>query len=398
MSTYSADSDGSTDAHVRHIMQRDRSPLLARPPPPMSDYVTVVPKRSRSRLRRSASPLVVRDRIRITNSDQSHSRPTYFVREQGGEERREQAMHLREELRLQRQLREQERLQSRENGGREMIDFYRREREFELRRAELIQQELERIRLHHITTITRQEQHKYKKIDLRATHRDSDREGWRGVPRDVFDVHRERDLTFHLELPIHIDHSNETEDLSRLRRLGDFAEGKDLIQEHFLDHMNRPIVLVQYAELLFDMADYKALQLLDPKPAFGSGFSLRPMASRLRQLEDGRTRFVYEQTHTHLQRRKRGRYARNSDREELPDPKLKGDEDGIPPDLHSLGSHGTRILHLNWRLLESLCAFHAKGTISEALADAKQALHAVVVHKEISSAEVRGQTLRVSSN
>jgi hypothetical protein len=263
-------------------------------------------------------------------------------------------------------------------------------RELEAERAEELRRDSTR---HRITTVTRREQHKYKRIDLRTTHGDADKEAWKNVPHDVFDVHRGRDLTFNLELPIHVDHSDETEDMARLRRHGNFAEGKSHFEDHFETHLHHPLVLVQCAELLFDMGDYKSVQLLDPKPAFGSGFPGQPStAFRLRQLEDGRTRFVYEQAHTHRRRlgRPQSQSGNRSKRKEDPlsGPAVQGDEDAVPPDLHNLGSHETRIMHLNWRLLEALSIFHIKGTVNEALAAAKQALHALVVHEEISSAEV----------
>ncbi|KAK4449042.1 hypothetical protein QBC34DRAFT_97513 [Podospora aff. communis PSN243] len=285
---------------------------------------------------------------------------------------------------------------------REFQEKVRREVEMQLLRRELEEKRVKELQRteerqwnssrQRIATVTRREQHKYKRIDLRTTHGDSDKEAWKHVPHDVFDVHRGRDLTFNLELPIHVDHSDETEDLERLRRLGNFAEGKSHFEDHFETHLHHPLVLVQCAELLFDMGDYKSLQLLDPKPAFGP--ARQPStAFRLRQLEDGRTRFVYEQAHSHLRRlgRKRSRSGNGSKRKDDPlsGPAIQGDEDAIPPDLHDLGSHETRIMHLNWRLLEGISIFHTRGTVNEALAAAKHALHALVVHEGISSAEVQ---------
>ena len=243
-----------------------------------------------------------------------------------------------------------------------------------------------------ISTATRHESHKHQTIDLRPTHETDTDDIWGASSHDEFHVNRGRDLNVQMEFPVHLDHSDVMEQFSGLRRQGRFRESRDVFVQHLQDYLSHPFIFVQFAELLLDMGDYKSMEGLDPRPAFGSGYAVRPTAFRVRQLEDGRTRFMYKQLHTRFQpRHKFSRYSGNK----VPTPDSKadengGDEKGTPPDLHSIGAHEIRLLHLNWRLLESFSTFHRNGTLNEALADAKEALHSLSVHEEMGSTEVRG--------
>ena len=353
---YSSDEDESIDIHVR----RGRSP---HPPPPNTSTVITQPVRA---LVREPVTVPIREReLRIRDRPQDQHReenrperensPYGRVKREelemtrrGTPSRRANISHHREQnaeiIRLERRIRELTEKESRERRLREM--------------------------LYKISTVTRDESREYRPIDLRLRQNEGDI--LNEVHHDAFSAHRGRDLDFQFELPIHIDYSNEVDILSRLRRQGNFAEATDLFNRQLQDHLHHPFIFVQYAELLFDMADYNSLVALDPRPAFGAGFNYRQPSIQLRQWPSERraNRVVYRSIYHAY-------------------PSSKEDDDTSPPDLHNLGFNEVRLLYLNWKLLKSLSTFHTKGTMDEALADAKDAVHFVVVHDEIGSTEVR---------
>jgi hypothetical protein len=227
-----------------------------------------------------------------------------------------------------------------------------------------------------ITTLKRDVDRRYDLIDLQTSSHNQE------VADDVFSAHRGRDLIFEMAFPLQLDYTNELELFSRLKRHGNFASARAMFKESLQSHMDHPFIFTLYAELLFEMGDYKSLRLLDPKPAFGCipEHKLRPAAFDLRQMEEGSGRFIYQ--------RKRG--TEKAARQHGPNtPDASPAEDGTPEDLHSVGLQESRLLHLKWRLLESLAIFHNSGTVNEALADAKTALHSLVIHDEVGSTEVR---------
>ncbi|KAK3345985.1 hypothetical protein B0T25DRAFT_266682 [Lasiosphaeria hispida] len=87
----------------------------------------------------------------------------------------------------------------------------RLDRQFELRelrrqkRAEEEAQERIWELRYDISTWKRHNHRRYRLINLQTEHRENSRDHqWRGVPHDIFDVHRGRDLTFQMEFPIHL--------------------------------------------------------------------------------------------------------------------------------------------------------------------------------------------------
>lgn len=86
----------------------------------------------------------------------------------------------------------------------------------------------------------------------------------------VLDGHDPQDMTVHLNLPTTDDIGLELEEFSILRRLGNFKAAKAYFKERLGTHRRKPYVFVQYAQMLLDAGDYKALGRLRPEAVFGT--------------------------------------------------------------------------------------------------------------------------------
>ncbi|KAI0899780.1 hypothetical protein F4806DRAFT_453875 [Annulohypoxylon nitens] len=79
----------------------------------------------------------------------------------------------------------------------------------------------------------------------------------------VWDPCHATDVTVHLALSVH-EYLDETlEEFSRLQRLGHFASAKQFFEENLHEHIERPQVLIGYAEMLMEQGDYNALSEID---------------------------------------------------------------------------------------------------------------------------------------
>ncbi|KAI0002303.1 hypothetical protein F4779DRAFT_604030 [Xylariaceae sp. FL0662B] len=67
------------------------------------------------------------------------------------------------------------------------------------------------------------------------------------------------DLTVHLDLDIQDDLEELTDELSRLCRLGHFNTAKQFFAANLQQHLDKPYVLIQYADVLLQQGDYKAV-------------------------------------------------------------------------------------------------------------------------------------------
>ncbi|KAH8891714.1 hypothetical protein GQ53DRAFT_765218 [Thozetella sp. PMI_491] len=125
----------------------------------------------------------------------------------------------------------------------------------------------------------------------------------------------------HLELPITDDLDQELEDFARLRRLGHFKAAKEIFKNSLEEHLGKPYVFIQYAEMLFEMGDYKSLRSLNPEALFGPDinrptFSKRRWMARGAHTNDAPTRLEDEE----LERVERSRFddGRNGRRDDEP--------------------------------------------------------------------------------
>jgi hypothetical protein len=83
----------------------------------------------------------------------------------------------------------------------------------------------------------------------------------------IYDASVARDVTIHFNLEVFQDFDAETENFSRLWRLGNFTAARSFFEQNLmghLSHLSHPVVFIQYAEVLLDMGDYKAFKLLKP--------------------------------------------------------------------------------------------------------------------------------------
>lgn len=88
----------------------------------------------------------------------------------------------------------------------------------------------------------------------------------------VFNGHNPRDITVHVKLPVIDDIELELEEFSILRRLGNFKAAKAYFKEKLINYRHIPYVSVQYAQMLLDAGDFKALSRLQPQAVFGDEY------------------------------------------------------------------------------------------------------------------------------
>jgi hypothetical protein len=72
-----------------------------------------------------------------------------------------------------------------------------------------------------------------------------------------------KDVTVHLEADVFPDIDGELELLNRMMRLGNFKGAKEFFDAHLKQYSNHPAVFVNYAEVLLEMDDFKAVLALD---------------------------------------------------------------------------------------------------------------------------------------
>lgn len=84
----------------------------------------------------------------------------------------------------------------------------------------------------------------------------------------VFNGNNPHNVTVHLSLPVVDDIETELEEFSILRRLGDFKAARSYFKEKLGDYRKVPYVFVQYAQMLLDAEDFKALSKLRPEAVF----------------------------------------------------------------------------------------------------------------------------------
>ncbi|KAI0152447.1 hypothetical protein F4776DRAFT_601617 [Hypoxylon sp. NC0597] len=79
----------------------------------------------------------------------------------------------------------------------------------------------------------------------------------------IWDPSHDADITVHLKMPLQEDLSGSLEELCRLERLGDFASAREFFTENLQEYLDRPQIAIEYAEMLLEQGDYKALSELD---------------------------------------------------------------------------------------------------------------------------------------
>ncbi|KAH9898747.1 hypothetical protein F4778DRAFT_782854 [Xylariomycetidae sp. FL2044] len=92
------------------------------------------------------------------------------------------------------------------------------------------------------------------------------------------------DLTVHLNMDIEEDLSESLEELSRLCRLGHFTIAKQFFADELQHHIDKPYVLVHYADMLLQQGNYAAVAGLDPA-AFRSLKREMPQSKSLKLLK-----------------------------------------------------------------------------------------------------------------
>jgi hypothetical protein len=81
---------------------------------------------------------------------------------------------------------------------------------------------------------------------------------------------KRKDLTVHLEFDIVEDLDENMEELSRLRRLGQYEEAKKFCASQLGGHLGTPYVGVQYAEMLLDTGRFADIEVSDFSHVLGA--------------------------------------------------------------------------------------------------------------------------------
>ncbi|KAL6364430.1 hypothetical protein LRP88_01831 [Fusarium phalaenopsidis] len=147
----------------------------------------------------------------------------------------------------------------------------------------------------------------------------------------VCDPSRPRNATIQVRLPVSPDLDEELEEFNRFVRRGEFGAAKAFFDQYLQIHSAYPWVFVQYAEMLFEMGDYKSLLQLKSEPVFRL-ISLAP----------------------------------------------------IDADFMAL-----RILQINWELLKASCLCHSQHEIGPVLDEICQPEMILPVSEELGSTQVR---------
>ncbi|OTA63621.1 hypothetical protein K449DRAFT_421717 [Hypoxylon sp. EC38] len=79
----------------------------------------------------------------------------------------------------------------------------------------------------------------------------------------IWDPSHDADITVHLKMPLQEDLSECLEELCRLERLGDFASARRFFTENLQEYLDRPQIMIEYAEMLLEQGDYKTLSEIE---------------------------------------------------------------------------------------------------------------------------------------
>ncbi|KAI0853001.1 hypothetical protein F5Y00DRAFT_272547 [Daldinia vernicosa] len=75
--------------------------------------------------------------------------------------------------------------------------------------------------------------------------------------------HDADDVTVHLRMSVQEDLDDSLEEFCRLQRLGDFISARRFFMEILQDYIYKPIIRMEYAEMLLEQGDYNALSAVD---------------------------------------------------------------------------------------------------------------------------------------
>ncbi|ORY69651.1 uncharacterized protein BCR38DRAFT_89613 [Pseudomassariella vexata] len=87
---------------------------------------------------------------------------------------------------------------------------------------------------------------------------------------NVWNPSQTTNITVHLDMDVEHDLDGSLEEFARLIRLGNFAAAKEFFADNLEEHMDKPYVLVQYAEMLLEQGDYKAIAELEDDPIWNA--------------------------------------------------------------------------------------------------------------------------------
>ncbi|KAI1377711.1 hypothetical protein F4677DRAFT_415291 [Hypoxylon crocopeplum] len=102
----------------------------------------------------------------------------------------------------------------------------------------------------------------------------------------ILNPYHPADITVHLKMSLQEDLDDSLEEFCRLQRLGDFSSAKLFFAENLQDHLDKPHVLIGYAEMLLEQGDYNTLSEIDDNTIYSA-------TSNLKDSVDGRLLEVY---------------------------------------------------------------------------------------------------------
>ncbi|XXG98476.1 hypothetical protein Hte_004800 [Hypoxylon texense] len=91
----------------------------------------------------------------------------------------------------------------------------------------------------------------------------------------IWDPRNTSDLTVHLKMPVQEDLEEVMEEFCRLQRLGDFTSATQFFRDNLQDHLDKPYILIEYAEMLLEQGDYNTLSGLHDDAIYNAGSNMR---------------------------------------------------------------------------------------------------------------------------
>lgn len=122
-------------------------------------------------------------------------------------------------------------------------------------------------RVEHPNTPKQDESHSTRRVEHPKTPKRDESHSTSSV-HAVFNGANSHNITVHLNIPVIDNLESDLEEFSILRRLGNFKAAKAYFNERLGEYRRVPYVFVQYAQMLLDAGDFRALSKLRPEVVF----------------------------------------------------------------------------------------------------------------------------------
>lgn len=275
------------------------------------------------------------------------------------------------------------------------------ERRAAARYVEDLELERQRTSISPISINARRDDHNHEPTEEIATewnsrlerdrHQETKTDHTRELFQTIYDARVARDVTIHFNLPISRDFENETENFSRLWRLGNFSDARDYFEQELKSHLDHPVIFVQYAEVLLEMGDYKAFELLKPPKIVKDWQVLKDKLDLDTRLHSAKRKSWKEPYLSWSEFDDPGgptmHGGRANPRRRVSSPPSKQPKSGKLR-KESPSYDESSYLHMIWNLLNTAFDARRSNIVNKALDEATFVLDSLVISSEFSSTEV----------